>query len=75
MLTLSHLKAEHLLLDWVGDVRLALLALGSGSALWLALRLVAQAQAGWLRRALAFAALTLPVAIMLKIWHTVFFVW
>lgn len=75
MLTLGHLKAEHLLLDWVSDVRLALLTLGVGGALWLSLRLVTQAPAGWLRRGLAFICLTLPPAIMFKVWHTVFFVW
>jgi polyferredoxin len=75
MLTLTHLKAEHLPLGWVGEVRLALLVLGVGSALWLSLRLVLQAQAGWLRRVLAFLALALPAAIMFKVWHTVFFVW
>jgi hypothetical protein len=52
-----------------------LLVLGVGSALWLSLRLVLQAQAGWLRRVLAFLALALPAAIMFKVWHTVFFVW
>ena len=75
MLTLSHLKAEHLPLNWVGEARVVLLALGIGSALWLSLRLVMQAQAGWIRRALAFGALALPPAIMLKVWHAVFFVW
>ncbi len=58
MLTLTHLKAVHLPLGWVGE-----------------LRIVIQAQAGWQRRTLAFGALALPAAIMLKIWHTVFFVW
>jgi polyferredoxin len=75
MLTVGHLKAEHLLLDWVGNVRLGLLVLGTGSALWLELRLVAQATAGWLRRALAFISLALPAVIIFKVWHTVFFVW
>jgi len=75
MLTLGHLKAERLVLDWVGDARLGLLALGAGSALWLSLRLVLQAQAGWLRRTLAFVCLTLPPALMFAVWYTVFFVW
>jgi hypothetical protein len=75
MLTLSHLKAEHLAFDWIADLRLGLLALGAGGALWLALRLVLQARAGWLQRVLALACLALPPAIMVKIWHTVFFVW
>jgi hypothetical protein len=75
MLTLTHLKAEHFPLGWVSDVRLGLLTLGVGSALWLALRLVMQAPAGWLRRMLAFTALAFPAALMTKVWHTVFFVW
>lgn len=75
MLTLTHLKAEHLPLGWVADVRIALLALGAGGALWLALGLVRQAGASLPRRLAALACLSLPVAIMLKVWHQVFFVW
>ncbi len=75
MMTLVHLKAEHLFLDWVGNLRIGLLAIGAGTTLWLSLRLILLAQAGWLRRLLAFACLTLPVALMIKTWHTVFFVW
>jgi len=75
MMTLTHLKAEHLPLGWVADVRIALLALGAGGALWLALGLVRQASTGWLRRPAALACLSLPVAIMVKVWHQVFFVW
>ena len=75
MLTLTHLKAEHLPLGWIGDARLGLLALGAGGALWLTLRLVLQARAGWLRRTLALACLTLPPALMVKVWYTVFFIW
>jgi hypothetical protein len=75
MLTLGHLKSEHLILDWVGDVRLVLLGIGASSALWLSLRLVLQAQAGWLRRTLAFICMTLPPALMVAVWTTVFFVW
>lgn len=75
MMTMTHLKAEHLTLAWVADVRLTLLALGVGSALWLAQRLVRQAPAPVWRRALAFGALALPPLLLAKVWHTVFFVW
>jgi len=75
MLTLTHLKAEHLPLGWVADVRLGLLALGAGGALWLALRLVMQARANWPRRSLALACLALPPTLMVTVWYTVFFVW
>ena len=75
MLTLTHLKAEHLSPRGIDELRLALLVLGVGSALWLSRRLVAQAQAGGLRRALALSFLALPAAIMFKVWHTVFFIW
>jgi len=75
MLTLTHLKAEHLSLGWVGEARLGLLTLGAGGALWLSLRLVLQANVGGLRRALGLACLALPTALMVMVWHTVFFVW
>jgi hypothetical protein len=75
MLTLTHLKAEHLSLGWVGEARLGLLTLGAGGALWLSLRLVLQARVGGLRRALGLACLALPTALMVMVWHTVFFVW
>lgn len=75
MLTLTHLKAEHVPLGWVGEVRIALLALGAGGAFWLALRLVLQSSAGWLRRLLALAFMTFPALLMVEVWYTVFFVW
>ncbi len=75
MLTLTHLKAEHLNLNWVGDLRLALLALGIGGALWLAVRLLLIAQIGWLRRSLALVCMAWPAALMGVVWYRVFFVW
>lgn len=75
MLTLTHLKAEHLPLGWVANARLALLVLGAGGALWLALRLVLQSAASWLRRLLALAGMALPTALMVGVWYTVFFIW
>ncbi|MGE5623269.1 MAG: 4Fe-4S binding protein, partial [Bacillota bacterium] len=41
MLTLSHLKAERLPLEWVPPVRVALLAIGSAFSGWLGWRLIA----------------------------------
>lgn len=75
MLTLTHLKAEHLNLAWVGDLRLALLALGIGASLWLAFRLLQIVQSGWLQRSLALLCMLWPMAVLGTVWYRVFFVW
>jgi polyferredoxin len=75
MLTVSHLKAEHLWLGWLPYFRVALLAAGGLASLWLALRLIAGAHAGLLRRAGAGLAMSAPVALMSTIWTLVFFIW
>lgn len=75
MLTITHLKAEHFWLGWVAGFRVVLLALGCLAALWLAVRLVARAEAGGGRRLLAGLALAWPVALIAANWITVFFVW
>ncbi|PKO86248.1 MAG: hypothetical protein CVU18_15985 [Betaproteobacteria bacterium HGW-Betaproteobacteria-12] len=75
MLTVSHLKAEHLWLGWLPWLRIALLSAGGLGSLWLALRLIAGARAGRLRRAGAVLAMFAPVALMSTIWTLVFFIW
>lgn len=71
MLTLSHLKAERLALEWVAPVRIALLAAGSGFSGWLGWRLMAPARP--LRRLLAFAVYLLPLALIVAVWAAAFF--
>ncbi|HEX6734028.1 MAG TPA: 4Fe-4S binding protein [Azonexus sp.] len=75
MLTVTHLKAEHVWLGWLPYFRVALLAAGGLGSLWLALRLIAGAGAGFLRGSLAGLAMLLPVATMATIWTLVFFIW
>lgn len=75
MLTVSHLKAEHVWLGWLPACRVALLAAGCLAAAGFALRLVRRAGASRAARAAAFAAMLLPVGAMAAIWRLVFFVW
>ena len=75
MLTVSHLKAEHVWLGWLPAFRIALLAAGCLGTLWLAFGLSKHADAVSWRRMLARAAMLLPVAVMAGIWTLVFFVW
>nr|WP_246860752.1 4Fe-4S binding protein [Noviherbaspirillum sp. UKPF54] len=71
MLTLSHLKAERLPLEWVPPVRIALLAAGSGFSGWLGWRLIAPGLSP--RRLLAFAVFLLPLALIVAVWAIAFF--
>lgn len=75
MLTVTHLKAEHVWLGWLPYFRIALLSLGSLGALWLATGLVRRADAGRGRQIAAAGAMLLPVGLMAGIWTLVFFVW
>lgn len=71
MLTLAHLKAEHVALDWVPPVRIILLAVGNGFSAWLGWRLI-DATAS-VRRLSAFAVYALPLALITTIWAMAFF--
>ena len=73
MLTISHLKAEHVALDWLALPRIALLAAGSLFSLFLAWRLTCGLALP--RRLAACLAFALAPALMAQIWTTVFFVW
>lgn len=71
MLTLGHLKAERISLDWVAPVRVALLVLGSGFSAWLGARLLLRSAS--LREGLAYALFMLPIALIDAIWALNFF--
>jgi len=75
MLTVTHLKAEHLWLGWLPVFRIVLLGLGAAGTLWLALQLVHRATAGLIGKTVAALAMTLPVGLMVTLWSLVFFVW
>lgn len=70
MLTLGHLKAERVSLEWVTPVRVVLLVLGSGFAAWLGARLLRPTA---LRRLAAFTLYLLPIALIDTIWVRNFF--
>jgi polyferredoxin len=75
MLTVTHLKAEHLWLGWLPAFRIALLALGGFGAAWLSLRLIRVADGSFWRKSAALLTMAQPVAVMIAIWRLVFFVW
>ena len=75
MLTVTHLKAEHVWLGWLPACRIALLALGGGASLWLAAAIGRRAHASVLRIAGATLVMALPVGLIAGIWRLVFFVW
>lgn len=75
MLTVSHLKAEHVWLGWLPYARALLLSAGMlGSAL-LAGLLAARAPASRWRRLLAAGIMLWPTLLIGLIWYQVFFVW
>jgi len=75
MLTVSHLKAEHVWLGWLPAFRVMLLTLGAAGSLWLALQLIRKSRASKIASACALLAMSWPVALMTAIWSLVFFVW
>lgn len=75
MLTINHLKAEHLWLGWVPGFRIALLLGGTLGSIWLAYRMIDKSAAGWLRSLSANALLTTPAVIVSYLWSLVFWFW
>lgn len=75
MLTVSHLKAEHVWLGWLAHARILLLGAGMLGSTLLAGMLAARAPARRWRRLLAFTVMLWPVALIGLIWYQVFFVW
>lgn len=71
MLTLGHLKAERVSLEWVAPVRVVLLVLGSSFAAWLGARLLLRSATA--REVIAYALFLLPVALIDTIWALNFF--
>lgn len=71
MLTLGHLKAERMSLEWVPAVRVLLLAAGGGFSAWLGWRLLALQ--GLARRLPAFASYLMSVALIVLVWVAAFF--
>ena len=75
MLTVSHLKAEHLWLGWLPAFRTSLLALGCTGTLALAATLILRSPASLPRKLASLVAMSSPPAIMATIWSLVFFIW
>ncbi|MDD3327687.1 MAG: 4Fe-4S binding protein [Zoogloea sp.] len=75
MLTVTHLKAEHLWLGWLPGLRITLLGAGCIGSLVLVAGLLRQSAISRLRQLIAGLAMVWPVALMAAIWTLVFFVW
>lgn len=75
MLTVTHLRAEHLWLGWLPYGRAALLATGCLASLWLSWRLIQKAGTNLPRALLAGSIMLWPVGLMAGLWVLVFFVW
>lgn len=75
MLTVTHLKAEHIWLGWLPGLRIALLGAGCIGSLVLVAGLLRQSATSRLRQLIAGLAMVWPVALMAAIWTLVFFVW
>lgn len=71
MLTLGHLKAERMSLEWVAPVRLALMVIGSLFSAYLGWRLIAIRHSA--QRLLAFAFYLLPIPLINSVWAIAFF--
>lgn len=71
MLTLSHLKAERIVLDWVPSARILLLTIGTGFSAWLGWGLIKGTAS--VRRLTAFAVYLLPLVLIDAVWSAAFF--
>ncbi|PKO27051.1 MAG: hypothetical protein CVU32_03050, partial [Betaproteobacteria bacterium HGW-Betaproteobacteria-5] len=75
MLTVTHLKAEHLWLGWLPWFRIGLLTAGCLGSLWLAFQLVLRSTGKNAQKWNAGIAMLWPVGLMATVWTLVFFVW
>ena len=75
MLTVSHLKAEHLWLGWLPYFRVALLTLGCTATLAVVFALISRSTATVGRKVSAMLAMATAPAAIAGIWMLVFFVW
>jgi len=71
MLTLSHLKAERIPMEWVPAIRAILLAIGSGFSTYLCWKLIVVRFS--VRRLLALSVSLLPIVLIDAIWVAAFF--
>jgi polyferredoxin len=74
MLTITHLKAEHVWLGWLPAFRVSLLTAGCLASLYLALRLIASTRVNLARRSAAWLAMLPPMVLIAGVWTLVFFV-
>ncbi|MFO1332236.1 MAG: 4Fe-4S binding protein [Rubrivivax sp.] len=73
MLTLTQLRAEGIAPPWIGVARMVLLGAAAAWSAWLGARLVAMHAAAPARRAAAWLAFMLPVALSVWNWVVFFF--
>jgi len=75
MLTVTHLKAEHMWLGWLPYFRITLLSAGCLGSLWLASQLILRSTGNIGQKWSAGIAILWPVGLMATVWTLVFFVW
>lgn len=75
MLTVSHLRAEGVLLPWLPHARAVLLAGATLWALYLGARRLLAGSAPLPRRAAAVALFTTPLILVAGLWRLAFYVW
>lgn len=75
MLTMTLLKAEHIVLTWLPELRATLLGIGLTTSAWLGVQLIAASGGVWYRRLAASACLMLSLGVIGWNWYQVFFVW
>lgn len=75
MLTRVHLEAEHVSLDWVPGLRIALLALGGTWSLWRMHVLIRCSVAQWSQRVAAWLLMCAPIGVICILWYQALFVW
>lgn len=75
MLTVTHLKAEHLWLGWLPSFRIALLLAGCLASQYLSYRMIFSTNAGQIRKNISAALMLHPTLLIAGVWSMVFFVW
>ncbi|MCE1181445.1 MAG: 4Fe-4S binding protein [Rhodocyclales bacterium] len=75
MLTVTHLKAEHVWLGWLPYFRITLLTLGCTATLALVFALILRSTAKFWQKSLSLLAMALGPSLIGGIWTLVFFVW
>lgn len=75
MLTLTQLRAEGVILPWLGDARVVLLTVAAAWSAWLGLQLLLRRAADRPRAIAAALVYALPLAAIGGVWRLMFFVW